>query len=91
MPTTILIGPEEELISHRDLAKALGRKPCTLQAWRRRGVGPKFIKLGAGVYYTRRDVRDWLESCKVKSAEEGRLLNRRRRETTATTARQEVA
>jgi len=88
MSTTVLVGPGDELIDHRQLAQALGRKPCTLQAWRRRGVGPKFLKLGSGVYYTRRDVRDWLETCKVQSAAQGRLLNRRLAE--AATTRQEA-
>jgi len=73
-------GPLTELITPRDLAGALDKSTAALASWRRHGTGPIFTKVGQAVFYQRGDVLAWLESCKVKSAAQGRLLNRRRRE-----------
>jgi hypothetical protein len=43
------------LITEEEAARALGLSIRTLQAWRVRGGGPSFVKLGASVRY-RRDV-----------------------------------
>ncbi len=39
----------------------------TLQSWRLRGGGPKFIKAGRAVRYRRRDLLDWVEQSTVEN------------------------
>jgi len=43
-------------------AEYLGMKPQTLEAWRCRGGGPKFAKLGRAVRYRQSDLDAWIES-----------------------------
>lgn len=43
-------------------AKYLGLKRTTLEAWRCRGGGPKFAKLGRAVRYRQADLDAWIES-----------------------------
>jgi len=84
----ILTGSETELIAQRDLARALHKSKAALAAWRRRGNGPVFTKVGQAVFYQRGDVIAWLERCKARSTDEARL--HRRQAEAATTARQEA-
>jgi len=44
-------------------AEILGLKRTTLEAWRCRGGGPRFIKMGRAVRYRQRDLDVWIESC----------------------------
>jgi hypothetical protein len=37
-------------------------KPTTLEAWRCRGGGPPFLKLGKAVRYRRADLENFMES-----------------------------
>lgn len=56
--------------SHTDenaLAAELRVSVKTLQAWRLKGEGPPFVKLGRAVRYNKDDVLAWLESRTVKS------------------------
>ena len=53
------ISPDE-LISNDHAAHELGLKPDTLTAWRARGCGPNFVKVGRSVRYSRADLADWL-------------------------------
>lgn len=41
-----LAGDPEELLSESVAATILGMQPSTLTAWRRRGQGPAFIRIG---------------------------------------------
>jgi hypothetical protein len=54
------------LIDDNAAAEVLGIKPPTLRSWRCRGVGPAFIKLGAGkkaaVRYDLRDLTQFIEN-----------------------------
>lgn len=43
-------------------AELLGLKRTTLEAWRCRGGGPQFIKLGRAVRYRQADLEEWIES-----------------------------
>lgn len=43
-------------------AEYLGLKRTTLEAWRCRGGGPRFAKLGRAVRYRKSDLDDWIES-----------------------------
>lgn len=44
----------------------------TLNDWRIKGSGPKFIKLGRAVYYRRDDVLAWLDERTFTSTAEAR-------------------
>ena len=39
-----------------EAAGYIGVKPATLRTWRSRGKGPRFVKIGRGVWYMRRDL-----------------------------------
>lgn len=45
-----------------EAAEYLGLKRTTLEAWRCRGEGPKFAKLGRAVRYRQADLDAWVES-----------------------------
>ena len=42
-------------------APLLGVKPGTLEVWRCKGIGPRFIKSGARVVYRLRDINEFLD------------------------------
>jgi excisionase family DNA binding protein len=46
-------------LTEKQVARLLSISHRTLQAWRRAGVGPAFIKLGRSVRYGRGDVLAW--------------------------------
>ena len=43
-------------------APLLGVKPATLEVWRCRGIGPRFVKVGARVVYRLSDLTAYLDS-----------------------------
>lgn len=43
-------------------AETLGLKRTTLEAWRCRGGGPRFVKLGRSVRYRQADLESFIES-----------------------------
>jgi excisionase family DNA binding protein len=47
-------------MTERELARMLKVSPRTLRAWRVEGTGPRWLKIGRGVRYRRRDVEQWL-------------------------------
>jgi DNA-binding transcriptional MerR regulator len=49
------------LMNEKQAARLLSISFRTLQAWRRIGVGPSFIKLGRAVRYRRQDLLEWTE------------------------------
>jgi predicted DNA-binding transcriptional regulator AlpA len=51
----------EPLLNEKQVAELSGFSPRTLQTWRLRGGGPKFLKLGSCVRYSRGDVVAWLQ------------------------------
>jgi len=54
-----------DLLNTRDAAKELGLGERTLEAWRCRGEGPPFFKLGSRrVAYSREDLESWVLSRK---------------------------
>jgi predicted DNA-binding transcriptional regulator AlpA len=54
----------EEALSSAQAAAMLGIKRTTLEIWRYRGKGPRFVKFGkakqSGVVYRRSDVEAWM-------------------------------
>lgn len=53
---------EFALLTEEELAQILHLSPNTLQVWRVEGKGPKFVKLGKGVFYRDADVFDWIDA-----------------------------
>ena len=42
-------------------APLLGVKPGTLEVWRFKGIGPRFVKCGSRVIYRLRDINEYLD------------------------------
>jgi hypothetical protein len=51
-----------------EVATFLRKPPRTLEQWRYRGVGPRYVKAGRDVRYRWQDVETWLEQLSVKAA-----------------------
>ena len=63
----------QTLLNESDAAKLLGVVPKALQAWRTRGGGPVYLKVGRLVKYTQADIDLWLETRRRSStADKGR-------------------
>ena len=60
----------EPLQDESAVAKRLNCEVKTLQAWRCRGGGPKFCRVGRLVRYLPQDVEAWIESRRVASTSE---------------------
>ena len=58
----------EKLLTESQVAELLQVQVSTLRAWRARGTGPRFIKLGpeknSPVRYARQAIEEWLEGGK---------------------------
>ena len=52
----------ESLLDSARVARLLGVEAETLGAWRRRGYGPRWYRIGKKVKYTERDVNIWMEA-----------------------------
>lgn len=55
-------SPARRLDTEREAAAYLNVSPRTLQAWRLRGGGPAFVKLGNAVRYDRTALDRFIES-----------------------------
>ena len=62
----------EALLNESSVAKRLHCEVKTLQAWRCRGGGPPFIRVGRLIRYSPDDVREWIESRRVRSTSDPR-------------------
>jgi predicted DNA-binding transcriptional regulator AlpA len=56
-----MTASEVKAWKERELAERLDLSIRTLQAWRLRGVGPRWVKLGASVRYLEPHIIDWLK------------------------------
>ncbi len=69
MTTVSALDPD--LLTNEEAAALLGIKPNTLEIWRTKGKGPKFIKLGdskqAAIRYLRCEVLAWREAQTCRS------------------------
>lgn len=65
----------EDVLSGYLTAKAAASQlkvhPFTLRRWRHAGYGPKPVKVGGRLYYTRAEIRDWLASLGTSHAKAG--------------------
>jgi excisionase family DNA binding protein len=51
--------------TEREVAELLGLSVATLRAWRHRGKGPRFLRLGRSVRYLPSDVADFVRASAV--------------------------
>ena len=58
----------DELLKAPELSKTLGVPEGTLQDWRYRGIGPRYLKIGKHVRYRAIDVEAWLDAQTVVTA-----------------------
>ena len=52
-------------LTEREVADMLGLSVATLRAWRHRGKGPRFLRLGRSVRYLPSDVADFVRASAV--------------------------
>jgi excisionase family DNA binding protein len=52
-------------LTEREVAELLGLSVATLRAWRHRGKGPRFLRLGRAVRYLPSDVADFVRASAV--------------------------
>ena len=52
-------------LTEREVADMLGLSVATLRAWRHRGRGPRFLRLGRSVRYLPSDVSDFVRASAV--------------------------
>ena len=52
-------------LTEREVAAMLGLSVATLRAWRHRGKGPRFLRLGRSVRYLPSDVADFVRASAV--------------------------
>ncbi|MDO8420690.1 MAG: helix-turn-helix domain-containing protein [Parvibaculum sp.] len=55
-------GKPEPLLTEIQAAEFLNLSPRTLQAWRIKGGGPCFARLGRAVRYRQADLNQWLDA-----------------------------
>jgi excisionase family DNA binding protein len=55
-------------LTEREVADMLGLSVATLRAWRHRGKGPRFLRLGRSVRYLRSDVADFVRASAFDTA-----------------------
>ncbi|WP_181951993.1 helix-turn-helix transcriptional regulator [Pseudovibrio ascidiaceicola] len=67
---TELNSVENALITEAAAADYLGISIRTIQAWRVRGGGPIFVKMGKTVRYRSSDIQNWIESHLASSTSE---------------------
>ena len=57
---------QQSALTDEQVARRYGLKTATLRAWRLRGQGPRFVRLGRAVRYLVEDVEDFLRSSRVE-------------------------
>ena len=57
-------------LTEKEVYKLYSIKVKTLQAWRQRGKGPKYVKLGDSVYYRRADLEAYFKHNSVKTIDQ---------------------
>ncbi len=61
------MGTDDELIDQRAMSKMLRITTKTAEAWRSRGCGPRYVKVGSLVRYRKSDIREWIRRRTVDS------------------------
>ena len=64
----LLQQSDENLLREGQAADLLNLSTRTLQAWRNREIGPRFVKAGRTIRYKRSDLLAWIEANTIASA-----------------------
>ncbi len=59
-----------DFLNTRQAAKLIGLAPNTLEIWRLRGCGPRFVKFGRAVRYRLADLETYIEAQTRQSTSE---------------------
>ena len=51
----------DRLLTSEEVSEYLGLSPHTIEMWRRKKVGPPWVKVGRSVRYKESDVSSWVE------------------------------
>ncbi len=51
----------EKLLNEKEAAELLGQSPRTLQQWRWRATGPRYVKNGRSVRYSLTDLQEFID------------------------------
>lgn len=62
-----------------DAAEYLGRKKKTLDEWRSRGTGPRFVRVQGRIFYFVRDLDEFIAQSAATSTAQARQNDTRRR------------
>jgi predicted DNA-binding transcriptional regulator AlpA len=57
-------------LTEREVSDLLGLSVATLRAWRHRGQGPRFLRLGRAVRYLPADLEDFVRASAVDASPE---------------------
>jgi predicted DNA-binding transcriptional regulator AlpA len=57
-------------LTEREVSDLLGLSVATLRAWRHRGQGPRFLRLGRAVRYLPSDLEDFVRASTVDASAE---------------------
>lgn len=57
-------------LTEREVAELLGLSVATLRAWRHRGQGPRFLRLGRAVRYLSADLEHFVRASVVDASSE---------------------
>jgi predicted DNA-binding transcriptional regulator AlpA len=74
--TSIATADPDAALNEAQVAEFLGVSVRTLQAWRVRGGGPRYVKIGRSVRYQRRQLVAFQQSHTVSSTTEAEALQR---------------
>ena len=65
-------GDADPVLDTVSAAPLIGVKPATLEVWRCKGIGPRFVKSGARVVYRLSDINAYLDSrTRTSTADQG--------------------
>ena len=59
---------DQRVLSDAEVAERLGVSPFTVRAWRHKGQGPRFMKMGRAVRYRPEDVEAFKQTALVDPA-----------------------
>ena len=76
MQVEIVLCP---LLSSGRAAELIGNHPKTLEKWRSRGIGPRFLRVGGRVRYRQADIEQFLNEAVIDPAAAATARNRARR------------
>lgn len=63
-----VINHTTRALTEREVSDLLGLSVATLRAWRHRGQGPRFLRLGRAVRYLPADLEDFVSASAVNAA-----------------------